>query len=357
MDVSSFFTRELLDWFSENARELPWKKNKDPYTIWLSEIILQQTRVEQGTPYFLKFIKAYPTVKDMALAEQDEILSLWEGLGYYSRARNMHYTAQYIYRVHDGIFPTKYDDILRLKGIGPYTAAAICSFAYDEARPVVDGNVIRVLSRYFGINDFVDETSTKKQIQLLAEQCIDKNHPSSYNQAIMDFGSLVCTPKNTACKQCVMSVHCLAYQFDQVQEIPKKSKKIKKRHRYFHFFVISDGKSIVLEKRAKKDIWLALYQYPLIELEKDQKIEESHVKKMLNPLGITSYDRVWTDDLVYKQTLTHQYIHARFYHIHVNESIKSNSIPYYLVDFKNLRNFAFPRVVNDYPLTEEMLKK
>lgn len=343
------FTSELLFWHKSNTRELPWKLNKDPYSIWLSEIILQQTRVEQGTPYYLKFIKAFPKVEDLANADIDTIMSLWEGLGYYSRARNLHHTAQYISDELAGVFPRLYEDIIKLKGIGPYTAAAISSFAYDEVYAVVDGNVIRLISRYFGITDFVDDTIIKKQINGLAQQCISKQYPAEYNQAIMDYGSTVCKPKSPNCIDCVLQEQCIAYQFGNITSIPAKAKKIKKRNRFFHFFIISNNNSILLEKRINKDIWQELYQFPMIENENDVELSPEIINNFLKILSIPKFIISFKDDIWYKQTLTHQNIRAKFYHIHLNEAVIEKSHPYYLVDTKNLENFAFPKIINAYP--------
>lgn len=351
-DIESieFLRNELLIWHDPNARYLPWKDNNDPYSIWLSEIILQQTRVEQGTPYYLKFIENFPTVKDLALAEEDKVLQLWEGLGYYSRARNLHFSAKYIYNELNGEFPKTYTEILKLKGVGPYTAAAISSFAYGKVKAVVDGNVIRVLSRYFGITDFVDETITKKRIQFLADICISDKHPASYNQAIMDFGATVCSPKVPACLNCTMNSKCQAYLYDRVDEIPSKAKKIKKRNRYFHFIIINNGTKIIIEKRGEKDIWQGLYQYPMIEKENEEALSRIELEEQLNIFGLGPNLIMRTDDKLYKQTLTHQYIFAKFYHFNVNECINENSIPFYLVELENLKNFAFPKIINAYSL-------
>jgi len=284
----------------------------------------------------------------MATTDLDNIMRLWEGLGYYSRARNMYATAQYISNDLDGVFPSDYKDILGLKGVGPYTAAAISSFAYDQVFPVVDGNVIRVLSRYFGITDFVDDTVTKKTIQSLAEKCISQHQPSNYNQAIMDFGSMICSPKKVQCEKCGLQANCEAFQYDKVSIIPAKGKKIKKRHRYFHYFVIEDDQQIILEKRIAKDIWQELYQYPLLELTSDRSLSHEEQSDFLESFIKKPFSIDVEDKKVYKQTLTHLYIHARYYKIRVNERLTQKSSPYYLVEFKNLEIFAFPRIINNY---------
>ncbi|NJN78344.1 MAG: A/G-specific adenine glycosylase, partial [Saprospiraceae bacterium] len=223
------FTPNLLFWFSKNYRPMPWKGERNPYYIWLSEIILQQTRVEQGLPYFLKFKENYPTIKDLAAATEDEVMLLWQGLGYYSRARNLHFTAKYITYELDGIFPNTYSEIIRLKGVGSYTAAAIASFAYNLPHAVVDGNVYRVLSRYFGIHTPIDSTEGKKQFEKLANDLIDKERAADYNQAIMDFGATHCTPRNPSCSACILSSNCIGFNTQKNDILPVKTKKIKKK--------------------------------------------------------------------------------------------------------------------------------
>lgn len=347
-DQISYFTKELLLWHRSNPRDLPWKETNDPYVIWLSEIILQQTRVDQGTPYFLKFVKAFPTIADLANADLDQVMRLWEGLGYYSRARNMHFTAKYIYHELAGIFPTTYETIIKLKGVGPYTAAAILSFAYDKVYPVVDGNVIRVLSRYFGVTDYVDDTAVLRHIKTLADSCISQDYPAEYNQAIMNFGALVCTPKAVDCTDCSFQSHCVAFRYNKVKTIPSKSKKIKKRNRFFHFFIISNKESILLEKRIQKDIWQELYQFPMLEASDNKILKKEEIHSFLKSLEIIEYKLNFKFDNWSKQTLTHQNIKAKFYHIYVKEALKQKMHPYYLVKTKNLENFAFPRIINSY---------
>ena len=352
-----FFTKELMLWFDTHARDLPWKQNKDPYSIWLSEIILQQTRVDQGTPYYIKFINQYPTIKEFALADIDAIMHLWQGLGYYSRARNMHHTAQYIYKYLNGIFPSKYDDLLQLKGIGPYTAAAIMSFAYDKVYPVVDGNVIRVISRYFGITDYVDDPAIIKYIYELAHKLINRQKPGHYNQAIMDFGAGVCKPKIPKCDECIFQSRCEAYQFKKVDIIPSKSKKLKRRNRYFHYFILNDNGRTLIQKRQKKDIWQELYQFPLLESTTDGLLTTQEIKSFLNTLDIYTFDVNKSDQPWYKQLLTHQFIRAKFYHINVNEAIILKSSSYYLVETKNFENFAFPKIINSYIESNDIVLK
>lgn len=262
-------SKQLIFWYLQNKRELPWRKTKDPYRVWLSEIMLQQTRVAQGLPYFLKFTEAFPTVFDLAKAEESEVLKLWQGLGYYSRARNLHFTAKYISEELEGVFPKSYKELLQLKGVGDYTASAIASICYDESFAVVDGNVYRVLSRYFGVATSINSTKGIKEFKELAQTVIDETQPGVYNQAIMDFGALHCKPQNPLCDECPLAESCVALANNSVKELPVKEKKIKIKKRYFNYLVpVTEDNQTVLEERVGKGIWQGLYQFPLVETKK-----------------------------------------------------------------------------------------
>ncbi|MEM6376857.1 MAG: A/G-specific adenine glycosylase [Bacteroidota bacterium] len=344
------FTESLMHWYEPDRRPLPWKGIKNPYFIWLSEIILQQTRVEQGMPYYLKFIEHYPTVADLAKAEDDAVMKLWEGLGYYSRARNMLAAARYIMDFHQGVFPSKHKEILALKGVGPYTAAAIASFAYQLPHAVVDGNVYRVLARYFGVDLATDSTAGKKTFSQLAQACLDIDQPDLYNQAIMDFGATICTPKTPQCGDCPLHNDCIARADDRVQELPFKAKKIKKRQRYFYYLEIESEDGVILHKRIQKDIWHSLYQFPLIETQvgvEDLRIleQESLWQALLKP---NAYHLISTSQ-PYQQTLTHQKIQARFLKIRLKKSAQIELPEGFFFQPKNrLKQFAFPRVFDCY---------
>ncbi len=251
--------------FEENDRQLPWKNEKDPYKIWLSEIILQQTRAEQGLPYYERFIEQYPRVQQLADAPEAEVFRLWQGLGYYNRCRNLIAAAQTVSRDYQGRFPDKYEAILALKGVGGYTAAAIASFAFGLPYAVLDGNVYRVLARYFGIATETDSSSGKKQFQELAQSLLDREQPAAFNQAIMDFGASVCKPKGADCVSCILSPECLAFKQGMVQLLPVKGKKIKVSERYFHYFVLQVGEEVYLQQRREKDIWQDLFEFYLVE--------------------------------------------------------------------------------------------
>lgn len=265
----SFFSTKLLHWHQTiNKRTMPWKGIKDVYRIWLSEIILQQTRVEQGLAYYEKIVAQYPTVHDLAAAPLESVMKLWEGLGYYSRCRNLHATAKQVAVAYQGVFPDTYEGLLQLKGVGPYTAAAIASFAYNLPVPVVDGNVFRVLSRFFGVNTAIDSTAGKKQFWSLASQCIDESQPALYNQAIMDFGATVCKPLAPKCDSCPLQKKCIAFQTNQVTSLPVTEKIIRKRNRWFIYFIIEQKGKFLISKRTGKDIWSNLYEFPKLEAEK-----------------------------------------------------------------------------------------
>ncbi len=257
--------QDLISWYLINKRDLPWRKTKNPYKIWMSEIILQQTRVQQGLPYYQKFISTYPTIQSLALANEDEVLNLWQGLGYYSRARNMLKTANVINEEYKGSFPTSYNDLLKLKGVGEYTAAAIASFSFNEPVAVVDGNVYRVLSRLFDIETPIDSSEGKKAFRFLADEVLDKANPDTFNQAIMEFGALQCTPKKPNCNNCVLNGACLSRENGTISQRPVKKKKNASKERFFVYKIFLDENKTLIQKREEKDIWQGLYEFPLEE--------------------------------------------------------------------------------------------
>ena len=343
------FSKILLEWHNPSARNLPWKNTNDAYKIWLSEIILQQTRVEQGTPYYLAFIKKYPTVKKLAAAPLDDVLKLWEGLGYYSRARNLHSAAKQIVELHNGKFPATYTEIIELKGIGNYTAAAIASFAYDLPYAVVDGNVFRVLSRVFGIETPIDTTQGKKQFEELANKLLDKKNAAIYNQAIMDFGALVCKPQQPLCSQCPYSSVCKALTNNIIDKLPVKSKKIIKTTRHFHFFVLIGSDEILLQQRTAQDIWKGLFSFPFIETNFLNKKN----RNLFFDEHFSFLNKYWKDKITpyhYRQSLSHQNIQGNFYEIRIKDiewrKIKSES--YKIIRKNDIKNYAFPKLIRDY---------
>lgn len=263
------FSNSLINWYLQNKRNLPWRETSNPYNIWLSEIILQQTRVTQGLPYYLKFIENFPTVHDLAKAEEETVLKLWQGLGYYSRARNLHTTAKYISFELGGNFPNNYTDLLQLKGVGEYTAAAIASISFNENIAVVDGNVFRVLARYFGIELDISQSKTKKEFQKVANDLLPKGKATVFNQAMMEFGARQCVPQNPDCENCVLNTSCFALQKNKIKELPIKTKKLKIKNRYLNYVVVKDkNEHFLIEQRTENGIWKNLYQFSLIETKK-----------------------------------------------------------------------------------------
>ncbi|MCH2044853.1 MAG: A/G-specific adenine glycosylase [Saprospiraceae bacterium] len=343
-----FFTSKLLKWAENQDRNLPWKKTQNPYYIWLSEIILQQTRVEQGKPYYEKFVKNYPTVTDLADAPEDDVLKLWQGLGYYSRARNLHFTAKYIKENYQGIFPKTYEEIRALKGVGDYTAAAIASFSYNLPHAVVDGNVYRVLSRFFGIETAIDTTLGKKTFAALAQELLPKRKAAVYNQAIMDFGATHCKPKQALCTTCLHQKKCVAFTDKKVNLLPVKSKKIKKKDRFFYYLVCNSQGETQLLKREGKDIWQGLYQFPMIELDKlfDQEELEKN-DKWKGKIGDAKF-KIQRFSKPYKQTLSHQRIVARFIEIDCTNEFFLQDPKIIKIKKTELLNFAFPKIIDTY---------
>ena len=338
------FLTNIYKWYNLNKRDLPWRKDSDPYKIWLSEIILQQTRVEQGKNYFNRFINSYPTVKELALAHEDEVLKLWQGLGYYSRARNLHASAKIIASQYNGEFPNDYKSILALKGVGPYTAAAVASIAFNLPYAVVDGNIYRVLSRYFGIDTPIDSSKGKKEFQEMAEELIQNQNPGMHNQALMEFGALQCVPKSPKCENCPVVDSCFAFKNNGINQLPVKEKKTKQRHRYFYYYLYDMGDSILLDKRSGNDIWQNLYQLPLIEHEK--ALSDSELLKVDPPLK-SSEINIKTISAQKKHILSHQIIHAKLIYLEVQPNF-NNPSPLIRVNKKDISKFAVSRLVEQF---------
>lgn len=339
------FSKLLLAWYQQNKRDLPWRHETDAYKIWLSEIILQQTQVVQGLSYYQKFVKHFPTVKHLAKAPEDEVLKLWQGLGYYSRARNLHNAAKHIVEKHKGKFPTTYEEIRALKGVGDYTAAAIASFAYGQPYAVVDGNVYRVLSRVFGIGTPIDTTEGKKQFQQLANELLYKKDPGQYNQAIMEFGAMYCKPANPDCESCIFSSSCEAKAKKSVARLPVKEKKTAIKKRYFNYLVCIDkNKNIRVNKRLDKDIWQGLYEFDLIETtqetEWEKLMQQKEMKRIIGKAGTLTH----TSEL-YKHVLSHQHLYARFYILKLNNRFESDET---VINSKNWQKLAFPRLIDKF---------
>jgi A/G-specific adenine glycosylase len=338
------FSNLLVQWYLRNKRDLPWRNTTNPYPIWLSEIMLQQTRVAQGMPYFLSFTAAFPTVFDLAKADEEQVLKLWQGLGYYSRARNLHKTAQHVADELAGVFPTTYKDLLQLKGIGEYTAAAIASFSYNEVVPVVDGNVFRVLSRYFDVETDIAAASAKKEFAALAFELMPKDNPAIFNQAIMEFGALQCVPKSPNCGICVFNESCAALQKNKVDQLPVKSKKLKVRNRFFNYLVVNDEQgNTLIQKRTDKGIWHNLYEFPLIETEKVEDfdcITERIQKEFFTNNEIVSIMECNEKSIIHK--LSHQHLHIKFWKVNIKGTIERG------IDAATLITFPFPIVIHNF---------
>ncbi|RZK80510.1 MAG: A/G-specific adenine glycosylase [Pedobacter sp.] len=340
------FQTQIITWYLQNKRTLPWRDTRDPYIIWLSEIILQQTRVEQGLPYFNKFLANYPTVQAFANASEEQVLKLWQGLGYYSRGRNMLYTARQIMSQHNGVFPSSYQQLLLLKGVGDYTAAAISSFSADECRAVVDGNVFRVLSRYFGIATPINSTSGKKEFTNLAQSLIEDQEPSTYNQAIMEFGALQCKPKAPNCAICPVEIGCYARNNNQVNLLPVKENKLKKRTRHFNYFICTEQDNILVHKRGESDIWQEMYDFPLIETPESYLDTPETFSSELNarfgnncsirPLGLK------------KHLLTHQTIYVEFFALDNYIINFNNNADVKWVSLGDFNNLPQPKVIANF---------
>jgi A/G-specific adenine glycosylase len=341
------FSNSLIKWYLQNKRDLPWRNTINPYPIWLSEIMLQQTRVAQGLPYFMAFMEAFPTVFDLANAEEEQVLKLWQGLGYYSRARNLHATAKYIATELKGDFPPNYNQLLQLKGVGEYTAAAIASFAYNEPVAVVDGNVFRVLSRYFNMDNDISDGKTKKEFQILAQQLLPNDKAALFNQAIMEFGALQCVPKNPDCGNCIFSSSCAGLQHKKVNILPVKSKKTKVTNKFFNYLILKDIQgNFVVQKREGKGIWENLYEFTLIETP-----EMSNEIDFMNQLKATKFYNQLPADIsllnteVIQHKLSHQNLHIQFYILNFNQKIKEAK------SLSEIQKLPFPIVIHNFMQT------
>ena len=345
--MKSVFTRNLMRWNkSSNTRHMPWKGEKDPYKIWLSEIILQQTRVEQGWKYYEKFVTSFPTIHHLAKGTDKKIFKLWEGLGYYSRCKNLIQTAKRISAEYKGFFPSTYEEIKELKGVGPYTASAIASFAFNATKAVVDGNVQRVIARYFGIATPVDTREGKRLYNELAYELLDKRHPAIYNQAIMDFGATICKPQNPLCDQCVQRKDCVALQVNLVHTLPVKEKAFQKKNRWLYYFIIETEQKVYIRKRIEKDIWQNLHEFVLFEADGPVNTpfyEHEFLKKLFKG----QFYEVNSISKLYKQQLTHRNIHGQFIQVSVKKAPRSLS-SHQLICKANLKQYAFPKLINKY---------
>jgi len=338
------FSNSLIHWYLQNKRNLPWRNTTNPYPIWLSEIMLQQTRVAQGLPYFLSFTDAFPTIFDLANADEEQVLKLWQGLGYYSRARNLHATAKQIAFELNGEFPPTYKELLKLKGVGEYTAAAIASFSYNEPVAVLDGNVFRVLSRYFNVHSDISLPKTKIEFQQLAQEVLDKKNPALFNQAIMEFGALQCVPKNPDCNSCVLNSSCAALQHKKVSELPVKSKKTKVTNRYLNYLILKDSDSnYIVQKREGKGIWENLYEFPVLETE--IQLSENEIIEQVSKMQF--YNEKPSEILILQNEITlhklsHQHLHIRFFELRFTSKLPDSK------PFTAIQKLPFPIVIHNF---------
>ncbi len=326
---------------------MPWKGEKDPYKIWISEIILQQTRVQQGLAYYYRFIKAFPDIKILALASEKKIYKLWQGLGYYSRCKNLIATARYIHEELNNQFPKEFEDILSLKGIGPYTASAIASFAFNRPYAVLDGNVFRVLSRFFGIKIPINTSAGKKYYGELAQILLDKINPANYNQAIMDFGAVICKPAIPLCAECPLQQRCVAFLTGRVSLLPINEKVVKQKKRYFNYLIVEYDQKFYLRKRIQKDIWQNLFEFILIETDSLTDENEFFKHKEFQSCFETSEFIVFHVSKIFCQKLTHQLINGKFFHIRISVPL-INAKEYEIFSEKQFKKLPFPKLIASY---------
>ena len=346
--MDEYIGNKLVNWYLSNKRNLPWREIENPYYIWVSEIILQQTRVAQGLPYYIRFIEEFPDINSLANAPIEKVLKLWQGLGYYSRARNMHFAAKQIEKDYNGIFPLSYKELLKLKGVGEYTAAAIASIAYNEPVAVVDGNVIRVISRLFTIKDSVGKPATIKEIKKLAGDILLKYNPSAFNQAIMEFGALHCVPANPDCLHCPLSDKCLDFQYKIVDKLPVRKEKVKVRDRFFYYLVIHTNNGLWFRQRASGDIWEGLFEFPLIETE--ENILPEQIPAIIVKSGLFNDDdfQITGISSQTKHILTHQRLYVSFIHLKAAQLSSVSELNIKWKDRNDIHELAVPRVVDKY---------
>lgn len=341
-------TEILLNWYKGHKRDLPWRRTRNPYYIWISEVILQQTRVEQGLAYYYKFIEKFPAVQKLASAKESEVLKLWQGLGYYSRARNMHAASKEIVNTHKGIFPKTYDEIIKLKGVGEYTAAAISSFAFQLKYPVLDGNVFRFLSRYFGIRTDIQSSGAKKEFLHIANELLADYPVQIFNQAIMEFGALQCKPASPDCLACPLHSSCYAFENNMTGALPVKNKKQSIRNRYFYYLVVRDDKSVYIQQRKDKDIWQNLFEFPLIETNKkinDTVLQENTEWKKIFKNASTQVHNISGTK---KHVLSHQVLHAKFVELKISDKNFEAPSHWEKVKRSKIRKYAIPRLIDKY---------
>ena len=337
------FSRKILDWYTVHKRPLPWRQTTDPYKIWLSEILLQQTRVAQGLPYYEKFIEHFPTVFDLAMADEETVLKLWQGLGYYSRARNLHATARTVADQYNGRFPDNHRELMKLKGIGDYTASAIASISFGRPEPVVDGNVYRVLARYFGVELPIDSPKGIKYFKELAREVMDKDQIRDYNQGLMEFGALHCKPRNPECDTCPLNNSCQALQKGHINVLPVKGNKTRVKERNLNYLFVKDpGGKTLFNKREGRGIWQNLYEFPFLEVEEDMEKDrlQEEIEKSMSEYEVRDLTLINDQRIVHK--LSHQHLYVNFWMVNVNEDLE-NGIP-----VSSLQQYPVPVLIADF---------
>ena len=351
------FTLVLLKWFAQYGRQLPWRDTDNPYYIWVSEVILQQTRVAQGLSYYLRFIERFPTVEALASAPLDDLMKVWQGLGYYTRARNLQAGAQQVMELYGGQLPQTYAELLKIKGLGTYSAAAVASFAFGEAVPAVDGNVYRILSRVFGVFTPIDTTQGRKEFFALAADLMDKQRPALFNQAIIDFGALVCTYRGSQCADCPQSVWCYAYRNNMVDKLPIKGQRVVVRSRYFYYLMLRYRNTTFVRRRAERDIWHSLYEFPLIELSNQVSISElMDTTQWGDLLGADAQVEVLSVSEPIKHQLTHITLYATFIIAELRSVPYTLGLDYRCVPIGTLADYSVPRVIDAYMAAEPAVR-
>jgi A/G-specific adenine glycosylase len=346
------FNKIIIKWYNENRRELPWRETKNPYYIWISEVILQQTRVAQGLEYYNRFISTFPTIKDLANADIDKVMKIWQGLGYYTRARNLHSSAKQILTDYNGKMPSTYSELLKIKGLGPYSAGAIASFAYGEAVPAIDGNVYRVLSRVFGLFSSSETASGKKEFYNLTLELMDKENPDTFNQALLDFGALQCVPRSPNCADCPFQDICYAYRNNLTNQLPVKGKKLKTRDRYLNYIIIKHKVYTFIKRREVGDIWTSLYEFPLIETDSSADIKTLLMNSAWKEHFAKEEVIVLYESQVIKHILSHQTLYTKFYIVEVSKPTYYITTNYLKVKVDDIQDYSTPRVIDNFLAAE-----
>jgi A/G-specific adenine glycosylase len=349
-NISKNFAINLINWYSDNKRSLPWRETKNPYKIWLSEIILQQTQIKQGLPYYLKFIKIFPNVVSLAISNEEHVLKNWEGLGYYSRARNLHKAAKVVVDNYEGKFPTEYKELIKLPGVGDYSASAISSFSSNEIRPVLDGNVYRLISRIFQVESVINSSKAVKVFKGILEKLISKENPGDFNQAIMDYGSLICKPKNPYCLKCIFKTDCLSFNFKTISKFPVKKNNLNKKSRTFNYLVVIDSSNkIVINKRSGKDIWHNLYEFPMVETQNINK--NDIIKHLASKYSINSNFITPQFDMTQNHKLSHQDLTINYWITRLNIDL------IHAIEVKKINNYPFPKPLHSFISTLDRFLK